>query len=334
MKSSGRCVIAAIALLGLASRSGIAETVVCDVTLDPNSPLGWKSAQAAVGDTQEPIAAAFRILKVRYEAAAMTWPRSIAVPAAEAFAALDEGREKVANFVVEKSGTDPMKLRQGVFHGRPYFVELPVRRDDALLCSPEEVKRARVEFATVVQAVSDGIGVATAPAIAQAAERVSELESQFDRYLFEGFPMFPWEAWINSLLLTNEHLVEGPPRYQIVFAHPAAGVIVSTGSGARSDTGATLSLELGAVRYDADYRHWWGISALAVFPGDRDAGYGIAVNYDIFKLGVTWHDDDTGVHDGAAVFLGIDLFKFLDRRYREYDVYLDRLQSLGQLERK
>lgn len=314
-------------LLFVAPLQVLAQTVVCGTALDPGSPLGWQSAKKAAGDLGNQ--AAFRILKERYAAAALTWPTAISRPASEAFAALDDGRDKVANFEITKSGTDPLALRQGVFHGQPYFVELPVDAPPQL-CAPTEQKNARIEFGSVIQGVADAVGELGAPAIGLVADRVVELEKKFDRYLFEGFPMFPWEAAVNSWFLANEHLVEGPPRHQIVFAHPAAGLVVSVEEDARSDAGASLSIEpIGWVRYTKDYRHWMGVSLLAVFPGDRDLGYGVAFNYDMFKLGVTWHDDDTGEHDGAAVFLGLDLYKFLDGKYREYDAYRDRLRSLA-----
>jgi hypothetical protein len=208
-------------------------------------------------------------------------------------------------------------------------VELPIDAGSAL-CTPSDLRKARIEFATVITGVGDAAGEAIAPGVERVAGRITELEQTFDRYLFEGFPMFPWEAAVNSLVLTKDHIAEGPPRYQIVLAHPAAGMVVSM-EGNKSDMGATVSIEpVGFVRYTKDYRHWMGVSLLAVFPADRNAGYGIAFNYDMFKLGVTWHDDNTGDYDGAAVFVGLDLYKFLDAKYREYDGYRDRVRSLAE----
>jgi hypothetical protein len=316
----------AMLLAVLTARASLAEIVVCGTTLDSSSPLSWQSAKQAAGAKDNE--AAFRILKERYKVAAATWPASIAKPAAAAFAALDAGTDKVSNFDITKSGQDPSALVQGVFHGQPYFVELPIPAESPL-CTPPDLKNARVEFATVVNSVHDAVGTFGADAIGQAADRVVELEQTFDRYLFEGFPMFPWEAAVNSLVLTKDHLVDGPPQYQIVLAHPAAGMVVSM-EGSKSDMGGTLSIEpVGLVRYTKDYRHWMGVSLLAVFPADRNAGYGVAFNYDMFKLGVTWHHDNTGEYDGAAIFVGLDLYKFLDAKYREYDGYRDALRDLA-----
>ena len=334
MSRSVRSAAVVLLLAALVAGPSLAETVVCGTPLDPQSPLGWQSALKHAGDSKDKTTAALRILKERYRESALSWPESIATPAAEAFAALEARREKVANFDITKSSQNSLALIQGVFHGQTYFVELPIAADPTL-CSPEKLKTARIEFASVVQGMKDAVGALTVEAIAQVEKRVAGLETTFDRYLFEGFPMFPWEAAVNSWFLAEKHLVDGPPRDQIVLAHPAAGVVASIASGTKSDTGTTLSIEpVGWVRYDKNYRHWWGVSLLAVFPSDRDAGYGVAVNYDMFKLGVTWHDDDTGQHDGAAVFVGLDLYKFLDARYREYDGYRDQLRQLERAEKQ
>ena len=38
------------------------------------------------------------------------------------------------------------------------------------------------------------------------------MEKVYDKYLFEGFPMFPWEAAVNSWFLTDKSIANGPPR--------------------------------------------------------------------------------------------------------------------------
>lgn len=327
MSRSLRDALIASLLFGLL-QPALADTIVCGTTLDLNSPLGWRSAKEAAADQDN--RKALQILRQRAAKAAAEWPMPIATAASDAFAALDSGRDQIKNFNVGKSVVgDPLSPVQGAFFGQPYFVELPVEADSSLCSNPMD-KKARVEFGTIIQGISDYDGAMMKPEIERVTATIAGLEREFDRYLFEGFPMFPWEAAVNSWFLTNKHLVEGPPRSQIVLVHPAAGLVASVAEDAKSDTGASLSIEpLGWVHYTKDYRHWMGVSALAVFPGDREPGYGVAFNYDMFKLGVTYHDDDTGEHDGAAVFIGLDLYKFLDAKYREYDGYRDRLRSLA-----
>lgn len=325
MKLSLRGFLAGWLLVALAPAC-LAQVTVCGVQLDPASPLGWNSAsEAAAGDQR----VAYRVLTARYESAATHWPDDLARNAATAFSELRDLRLFPADFAVTKDPVDMFGRRQGAFFGKPYAVDLPVNADSPL-CQPEAVRQARIELASVIAAV----GAADAQDIAiesrVLSERIQTLEAKFDRYLFEGFPMFPWEAAVNSWFLTDKRIANGPPRNQLVVMHPAAGILASVAKDARSDTGSTLSIEpLGWVHYTADYRHWMGVSVLAVFPGDRDAGFGFALNYDEYKLGVTWHDDDTGVHDGAAVFLGIDLYKFLSAKYRKVDTYRGKLRKLG-----
>lgn len=318
--------IFACVVFSLAPWNAEAQTVVCGDTLDPQASLGWKSAKAAAPNGS--LDTAVGILLARYDRAVATWPEVVATPARSALVALAEGRNPAASFSITKSGTDPLALKQGVFHGESYFIELPIDAASPL-CADSGVKRARVEFATIAQGVFDASGELLVSEVRRLADQVVTLEATYDKYLFDGFPMFPWEAAVNSWFLTDKRIANGPPRSQLVFLHPAAGLVASTAKDAKSDTGATLSIEpLGWVRYTKDYRHWMGVSLLAVFPGDRDPGYGVVFNYDMFKLGVTWHDDKTGEHDGAAVFVGVDLYKFLGDKYRDYDGYRDRVKEI------
>jgi hypothetical protein len=302
------------------------QTIVCGATLSRDSNLSWAAAKKAT-TSGDPEAAITRLLSA-YEASAALWPGAVSSNAFAALRALSDGSATVAGFAIVKSGTDPLYPKQGGFHGETYFVELPIEVDSPL-CSDDGIRRARIEFATLSQAISDASGEILAGKIREVAEKIVSLEAAYDRYLFEGFPMFPWEAAVNSWFLTPKHIANGPPRNQIVLMHPAAGIVVATASDAKSDTGATLSIEpLGWVRYAEDHKSWVGFSLLAVFPGDREPGYGVAVNYNMFKLGVTWHDDDTGERDGPAVFLGLDLYQFLGEKYRQYDGYRDRIKAL------
>jgi hypothetical protein len=115
----------------------------------------------------------------------------------------------------------------------------------------------------------------------------------------------------------------------LVLAHPSAGFVTSIGSDTSSDAGGVLAIEpVGWIRYSKTYRHWYGTSLLAVFPTDRDLGYGVAFNYDNFKLGVTWHDDDDREHDGLALFFGFDLYQLVSDKKKSYEGYIDTLKAL------
>ena len=111
--------------------------------------------------------------------------------------------------------------------------------------------------------------------------------------------------------------------------HPSAGVLASVESNAESDLDATLLVEpIGFIKYNDDYTQWYGASIIASFPTDREAGIGIALNYNQYRLGVTWHDDPNGTHDGAAIFLSTDLHKYIGDKKHEYEGYKKRLETL------
>lgn len=111
--------------------------------------------------------------------------------------------------------------------------------------------------------------------------------------------------------------------------HPSAGINGHVASGTDGDVSATLLIEpIGFVRYDESYDRWFGVSIMASFPTDREPGIGLSLNYNHFKLGVTWHDDPDGRYGGAAVFLGVELYQFANKQFREYNVYKERVTDI------
>ena len=154
------------------------------------------------------------------------------------------------------------------------------------------------------------------------------LEITYDKYLYEGFPMYPWEALVAGWLLTDQSIANGPPKNQIVLMHPAAGVIGAAGNGSDTDIDAVLSVELfGWIRYTDDYSTWYGASVLTVFPFDRNAGIGFALNYNNFKLGLTWHDYDDD-YENPTFFLGMDFYQLLREKTRQYTSYKEKVTNI------
>jgi len=166
-----------------------------------------------------------------------------------------------------------------------------------------------------------------------AVNRIRNLEESYDRYLFEGFPMFPWEAAVNSVFLTKKNIADGPPRNQMVFLHLGTGFEINTESMKKSEMGVVASVEpIGWIYYPVskEYRSWWGIAALTTFRHDMGMGVGIAVHYNAFSLGATWHEKDVpGTHYGQPyIFLGIDLYRYLDAKNRQYEQYVGKYTTL------
>ena len=186
------------------------------------------------------------------------------------------------------------------------------------------------DFAHAIVNLSD---LETSPERQKAVEHIHKLETLYDRYLFEGYPMFPWEAAVNGFFLTNESIDAGPPRNQMIFFHLGVGFEVCTESMAKSELGTAVSLEpLGWINYPVskEFRTWWGIAALTTFRQDMGMGAGVALHYNEFSLGVIWHEkDEPGTHFGKPyVFLGIDLYRYLDKSKRQYDQYVGKYNAL------
>jgi hypothetical protein len=262
------------------------------------------------------------------------WPQDIKRSVFSALESFQDG--DLPATAIRISRTADLPPQQIGFNNTTHELDLPFDAESSLCQDPAEAT-ARIEAGYVILLMERAHAAVLEEGVRLTTRQIVALEEEYDRYLFEGFPMFPWEAWANSVFLTKETIAQGPPRNAIVLLHPAAGVVGNMESDARSDVGGVLSVEaLGWIRYSRDYDKWYGVSLLAVFPTDRNAGYGVAFNYKNYKLGVTWHDDkDTG-HDGAAIFLGIDLLQVLDEKFRDYEGYKEKLdetlRSIGRQE--
>ena len=116
---------------------------------------------------------------------------------------------------------------------------------------------------------------------------------------------------------------------------PSVGIIGHIASDTEGDIGATLLIEpIGLVRYNRSYSRWFGASIMASFPADREPGIGFSLNYSNFKLGVTWHDDSDGRNDGAAVFLGVELYQSVGKQFRKYNGYKERVTDIFKKSKK
>jgi hypothetical protein len=271
--------------------------------------------------------AAYEALGQALSARAPQWSEAVRERVTGAFRDMVTDQFAPADFKIDDVGADVIQT-QVAFPATRYQFELPKTADDPICRDPLE-KATRQEAAEFVGLVAGALGQLSADKMKAVATQIVALEKIYDKYLFEGFPLFPWEAGVNSCLLTDKSIANGPPRNAIVFLHPSVGVVSSVGSDTQSDLGNVLAIEpLGWIKYSADYDTWYGVSLLAVFPSDREVGYGIALNYRNFKLGVTYHDDDTGKYDGAAIFFGMDLYQFLGEKQRSYSGYLKKVKQL------
>jgi hypothetical protein len=306
------------------------ERQICGQPLKTDGSLSWSAFNKTPLPESEP--KVYEALEQVLAERAATWSPVVREPVLSAFQDLKVDKFKEADFDLVTLQNDPnsTRPRQFAFLFTSQELELPIN-EVSPLCRDANEKRSRVEAGNFVLLVKRALkGFRQGDYLATVA-KIKKLEEQYDRYLFDGFPMFPWEAWANSRFLTDKNIANGPPKNMLVLIHPSAGLVTSIDSDTSSDTGGVLAVEaVGWIRYSTNYRHWYGASLLAVFPTDRDIGYGVAFNYDNFKLGVTWHDDNDSEHDGLALFFGFDLYQLVSDKKKSFEDYRDALKALSE----
>lgn len=316
MKRLRVCILLAPFALWAGMASG---TTVCGAGITPYTAA--QARQYEIG--AKPPRPDFSSLEALLVRDASKWPEDVARNISWALAALKGHRVGDKVFEMQKRGA--FGGEQSAFSGTGHEVVFPVTDTGSCQTNPLALRDAARYVLLVYKVVADSRQYE----FSLTATQIAVLEKQYDQYLFDGFPMFPWEAAVNGLFLTKETIAHGPPRNMLVLLHPAAGVVGAVGSGSKSDIGGALSIEpIGWIHYSADYSHWYGASLLTVFPTDRNVGYGIAFNYQHYKLGVVWVSGRSGGHGGATIFLGMDLLQFVSKEKRAYSGYLEKVKQL------
>lgn len=306
---------------------GHAATQVCGIDLSTIDGYDWDNFKK-----EDSVAYALQTFRPALLANAMheeairrspEWPPLMGQKVVAAAQDVEDGAFDPSDFKVDKFLAGGTRAQQFAFPQTDYQFELPPDNQSAI-CAPNPMAVARV--GKFIELVNQAYAATLTPAFTQSSVKFALLEKRYDKYLFEGFPMWPWEAWANGELLTDDIIASGPPRNQLAMFHPSAGILANVESDANNDLGANLMVEaLGWVHYSEDYETWWGVSAAAVLPFDRNPGYGLAFTYKQFKLGVTWHDDDD--YDGIAMVLNLDFYQFISEKYKDYSDYLDKVRS-------
>lgn len=290
--------------------------VICGQPYDAGHPWAWPqvrqryAAPLAAGDfpsVYQQLARAFALSpNQRDESVRRTVAAHIAQVASGAVGARQEF--ELSSVFDPAAGTRRLVLFSG-----PEQIDL----DECGTSSEDKLGRDELRYlAQDMVALSD---LELAAARGAAFEHIEQIDERYDRYLSKGFPMFPWESFVNSLLLAPEHLASGPPHFQIVALHPAAGVEATMKLRANDGWSPVLCLEpVGWVYYPPkeDFRTWWGASALLTFRRDIGMGAGLLFRYQSFSLGFTLRPLTEGGslrHGERFVFLGIDVYKFLKK---------------------
>lgn len=302
--------------------------VVCGISLADPGPFTWE----AYSDSQDGFVTTKvdePTLRRLLNSNSTDWPASLAEGMTKsldaAFPSSGEARLTMAQFRI---GKDPLG-DQLAFPGTSFALKMPGEAEAPECTSGPTAALSLARAGSFIELVQSAHVAVIVDKMKLTSLQIANLEEQYDKYLFEGFPMFPWEAAVNGWFLTDKSIANGPPRRTIVLLHPSAGAVGAISSDSSSDTGGTLGVEaLGMVWYSSDFESWYGASLFAAFPSDREAGYGVALNYNNYKLGVIWIDQENSEHDGATLFLGMDLLQFVGEQHRKYEGYRAKVRSL------
>ncbi len=234
------------------------------------------------------------------------------------------------DFEIFKQVSADFTVKQFLFHGDdPFQIALPASLPE---CGQNATQLNELRYLANAFVKVDEIS--KLPAIDAVFQRIRDIEQQFDRYLFEGFPMFPWEAYLNSRFLAKKHIAEGPPRHQIIALHPGVAIETDTQSFSAAEPDLAMTIEpFGWIYYPkgGKYQSWWGLSTVASIKDDDGFGVGVLAHYKNFSLGVTWHDSDEGgslFDDDPFILLSMDLYQFVGEKYRSYNSYKERVREL------
>ena len=95
-------------------------------------------------------------------------------------------------------------------------------------------------------------------------ERVANRADEYERYMNNGLPMWPWELVVNSWGESYKDLLQSAPQWQWIVARPGAGFEVIWPNQQDANIEASVGIEpIGFVKYqDSSYKKWWGVSAL------------------------------------------------------------------------
>lgn len=308
------------------------EFKICGKTYEPSHPLAWSQLKTEYGNLLNDgnYDAIYRDLISKLNSS----PKQRDEQIHDKF--LEKSKQVLQSevspqpmFEIYKHVDEDLETKLFLFRGGPFQIELPASEKE---CGDKTEQLDELRYLSSAFVKIDEIQ--KFPARIAVFNRISEVEEQFDRYLFEGFPMFPWEAYVNSRFLAKEHIAEGPPNHQLVIFHPGVAVETDTQNFSAAEPDLALIVEpFGWIYYPKDekFKTWWGISTIASIKDDDGFGVGVVGHYKNFSLGVTWHDSDKGgtlFDDDPFILLSMDLYQFVSERYRSYESYEKRFREL------
>ena len=179
-----------------------------------------------------------------------------------------------------------------------------------------QVARHAIELVQAIRLGMEIAGFYGQPVIAGLAAEVREINNEWDRFLFQSKPMYPWSLWLTDVLNKSESSYDKklglrrPPDRQYFLIHPAPGYSYISEASDGEQLQPSVYVELFGVNYWKQ-RYFTGVSVIAEY-SDRanqdDVSWGALFTFaNNFSFAVTANDGDVGIT------VGLDLANF----YRE-----------------
>jgi hypothetical protein len=157
------------------------------------------------------------------------------------------------------------------------------------------------------------------PDLEKRASFVAHQSKMHEALLYNGLPMWPWELWLNGKRLGKDDW-EPLFKTQLVFMRPVAGFGIDTRNGVSGNLNVGVGVEpMGFVRYQDDYRSWWGASLLVTSNTNAGTGVGGLVRWNSYVLGMTHHESTaSGMPGSNFVFIGVELFDLVNNKRGDF----------------
>jgi len=323
MKAASLRLATALFVIAVSASAGAAENQIiwCGWQADPAHPLSW----AAVRNELQPLLVnknyrgAYQLILAKYrhaqQAVRERTPNAVSFEAElQDFMGGTTGRTSF-QFIDRGPPDDDSRL---LLKARTIAITFPCRPDTKLgldgvyaTFASKFPEQTNIGYAANLIFVASGKELENL--LGPAADVIDNRATGYRGLLLDGFPMWPWELYVNGKLF-GMHSLESPvPRYQVVFLRPSVGMEVTWPSREEAEAEASIGVEpIGFVRYTGnDYKNWWGISALVTLgSADHGAGLGVLGRYNNYAVGVTKRKNT----DGVFMFFSYDFYDLVNNK--------------------
>ena len=154
---------------------------------------------------------------------------------------------------------------------------------------------------------------------------IKRAHERWKNFIFDGFSQYPWEALLNGYFTSFD--IQYPPKVQYIVLHPELSFELKTDNLQAKLEVLTVEV-LGLLRYKNNWKNFFGVSFIVNMREDLGAGIGGMIHYNMYSLGIVWHDvDDDGnrFNDPPFITVGLDLYKLFEDKNSNLNKFLNKI---------